>query len=123
MPLCDLEECDGEIQSAIVSCSHGHRYLKRPSGEIIQLSGGPDTVVSEPEPVKGAKLAMPPARKSTPRYMPFGKHKGEPIEDLPTEYLVWLADNLTDKPDLVAEAERQLQMRSGKGVVREPFSG
>lgn len=26
--------------------------------------------------------------------MPFGKHKGQPVESLPLRYLEWLADNI-----------------------------
>jgi len=50
--------------------------------------------------------------------MPFGKHKGEDFEDLPTDYLQWLAENL-DKEDLVEEAEYQLKLRDREGVVRK----
>jgi hypothetical protein len=50
--------------------------------------------------------------------MPFGKHKGEDFEDLPTSYLQWLAENL-EKEDLVREAEYQLQLREREGVVRK----
>lgn len=28
--------------------------------------------------------------------MPFGKHKGEDIEDLPDSYLLWLAENISE---------------------------
>lgn len=49
--------------------------------------------------------------------MPFGKHKGEQIEDLPDSYLRWMAENL--QGDLAQEAETQLQLREGRGVVRK----
>lgn len=29
--------------------------------------------------------------------MPFGKHKGESISDLPSSYLKWLAENCNDE--------------------------
>jgi hypothetical protein len=50
--------------------------------------------------------------------MPFGKHKGEDFEDLPTSYLEWIASTL-DKEDLVEEAEFQLKLRQREGVVRK----
>ena len=27
--------------------------------------------------------------------MPFGKHKGRALSDIPTDYLIWLLDNAT----------------------------
>jgi hypothetical protein len=50
--------------------------------------------------------------------MPFGKHKGERLEDLDSGYLRWLAENITGYAALVQEAENQLAMREGRGVVR-----
>jgi len=50
--------------------------------------------------------------------MPFGKHRGEDFEDLPTAYLQWIAENLDDRPELQREAEDQLKLREGLGVVR-----
>jgi hypothetical protein len=32
--------------------------------------------------------------------MPFGKHEGEDIEDLPTGYIVWCLNMLTARDDL-----------------------
>jgi len=122
--ICDLEDCEGEIINALVTCTRGHRYMKRPSGEIIQLASESaverHTTLDAVSENKGkATLAIPAQRpKMTPRYMPFGKHKGEQIEDLPTDYLVWMVENLTDKPELADEAENQLKMRSGRGVAR-----
>ena len=50
--------------------------------------------------------------------MPWGKHKGEPMEDLPSDYLLWLAENVTGSDAVVREAEAQLQLREGRGVSR-----
>ena len=50
--------------------------------------------------------------------MPFGKHKGEQMEDLPTSYLYWIAENLDDHAEIQKEAEEQLTLRRGEGVVR-----
>lgn len=29
--------------------------------------------------------------------MPFGKHKGKKLMDVPDDYLIWLYQNITDK--------------------------
>lgn len=53
--------------------------------------------------------------------MPWGKHKGEPLEDVPSHYLTWLlSETDVDKtnPGLAQEAQNQLDMRDGRGVAR-----
>jgi uncharacterized protein (DUF3820 family) len=50
--------------------------------------------------------------------MPFGKFKGQAIEDLDDGYLQWLAENMENKPDIQKEAEEQLTLRRGEGVDR-----
>jgi exodeoxyribonuclease X len=51
--------------------------------------------------------------------MPFGKHKGEPIEDLPSDYIEWALRELDSlRPALKEEMENQLTMRGGHGVNR-----
>ena len=47
--------------------------------------------------------------------MPWGKHKGEQLEDLDDGYLRWIAENVTSDAALVKEAEEQLTMREGGG--------
>lgn len=51
--------------------------------------------------------------------MPWGRYKGQPIEDVPTDYLEWLAENISGSDELIREAERQLLLRAGHGVPRE----
>lgn len=46
--------------------------------------------------------------------MPFGKYKGDEMDDLPTHYLRWLAENVSDSA-VVKEAEDLLAMREGEG--------
>lgn len=51
--------------------------------------------------------------------MPFGKYKGQDVEDIPTAYLLWLlgeGDNLPAA--LMEELENQLKLREGYGVPR-----
>lgn len=53
--------------------------------------------------------------------MPWGKHAGQQLEDIPSHYLQWLlSDTDVDKtnPALAAEAQAQLDMRDGLGVAR-----
>jgi uncharacterized protein (DUF3820 family) len=51
--------------------------------------------------------------------MPWGKHKGELIEDIPAGYLRWALDNAENlKDDLREEIENQLSMKHGRGVPR-----
>lgn len=40
------------------------------------------------------------------------------MEDLDTGYLQWVAENIQGNAALVREAENQLVMRQGRGVVR-----
>ena len=52
--------------------------------------------------------------------MPFGKHKGQEIDDLPTDYLRWMIKNLTDLSySLRTALEDQLEIR---GVSYESAS-
>lgn len=50
--------------------------------------------------------------------MPFGRYKGQDMEDLPTGYLLWLAENVSNTA-VVVEAENQLKLREGEGVARK----
>lgn len=50
--------------------------------------------------------------------MAFGKYKGEPIEDIPADYLEWALENCDLRPALQAEMEAQLALKRGEGVSR-----
>ena len=45
--------------------------------------------------------------------MPFGKFKGKDIEEIPSSYLKWIAENIDEKKngDLVFEADKEYQWR------------
>lgn len=43
--------------------------------------------------------------------MPWGKHKGELIENIPTAYLEWLLEN-TEDHTIIEEAEQELDFRN-----------
>jgi hypothetical protein len=46
--------------------------------------------------------------------MPFGKHAGETIEELPSTYLRWMFENLDDA-ELVEAAETEYDWRESWG--------
>lgn len=46
--------------------------------------------------------------------MPFGKHKGKEIKDLPSSYLKWLAENCEDEK-ICNEADEEYQWRDKWG--------
>lgn len=48
--------------------------------------------------------------------MPFGKYKGQTIEEIPSNYLRWMTDNLDDKPALTAAAKKELRYRDIHGL-------
>jgi len=53
--------------------------------------------------------------------MPFGKFKGERIENINSSYLTWLTENteIADRnPEVYKEIQNQLKARQGKGVKR-----
>lgn len=51
---------------------------------------------------------------SRPAILPrlfFGKHSGQPLEDVPTGYLHWIVENITDDEDVLATARHHLELR------------
>lgn len=56
--------------------------------------------------------------------MPFGKHKGEKVEDVPTDYLEWLEETLEpgkyNNDAFLVEIRKQLAVRQGEGIDRTP---
>jgi uncharacterized protein (DUF3820 family) len=53
----------------------------------------------------------------------FGRHKGKGIEDVPTDYLEWLAGNLNEQGrasgrnvEVIKEAEAELKYRKKHGI-------
>lgn len=53
--------------------------------------------------------------------MPFGKYRGQPLDDLPTDYLEWCVQELDQDRNgtLIEEMLAQLAMRRGEGVLRK----
>ena len=56
--------------------------------------------------------------------MPWGKFKGEELEDIPTDYLEWILREAKHIPDALAEEiDNQIRMRAGQGVSRGKAEG
>jgi exodeoxyribonuclease X len=47
----------------------------------------------------------------------FGKHAMRPIENIPTGYLHWVLDNITDDEDVIATARHHLRLRNPQGQL------
>jgi hypothetical protein len=52
--------------------------------------------------------------------MPFGKYKGELIEDIPTDYLRWLFRECNLRPPLRYAVERELAIRRADAASNPP---
>jgi len=50
--------------------------------------------------------------------MPFGKYKGEFVDELPADYIDWLLTECDLRPALQKELEAQLALKRGEGVSR-----
>ena len=54
-------------------------------------------------------------------YMPFGKHSGESLDNIPRSYLEWLLEQewmyKKDKENLLEAIEEQLQMRDRSHIT------
>lgn len=51
--------------------------------------------------------------------MPFGKYKGEELEDIPTDYIRWCLENMNLTASLAEEMENQIRMKENReGVPR-----
>jgi uncharacterized protein (DUF3820 family) len=50
--------------------------------------------------------------------MPYGKYKGQELEDIPTDYIIYVLEEHTLTTTLEKELQNQLDLREGKGVVR-----
>ena len=51
--------------------------------------------------------------------MPFGKYKGVKIENIPSDYLEWILENVTLRDTLQDEINAQISLKDGKGVIRQ----
>ena len=93
-------------------CSKGHRY-----SEEVELPS------AEEAPREPPKMNLSPAAHRKVELdvltMPFGKYKGQRIEDLDSDYIRWCLENLERLSDRIKEEmENQLSLRAGRGVPR-----
>jgi uncharacterized protein (DUF3820 family) len=51
--------------------------------------------------------------------MPFGQHKGKSLRDVPSDYLIWLANECNLKPRLRNAVEAELENRAGESGLCE----
>ena len=109
--LCEVPGCNAPVRilpGVGVLCDQGHAYHTARMRTI-------ESPLTHPHP----PAAMP--TPSSPIRLTFGRHKGEMLDDVPTDYIAWALGTLTELPGVVrAEMEAQLEMRSGRGIVRQP---
>lgn len=81
----------------------------------LGLTSGEDDDGAAGERSRGA----PPKPKATDldEFFPIGKHKGQPWDQVPLDYLEWAVANLTEKPDVVARCKLQIERR---GEMHDP---
>ena len=92
-------------------CEDGHD-----TSEVVEPANKPSPS-QPPPPTTGTSFHIPPSGRKM--LMPFGKHRGTPVAALPADYIMWLLENLADiREDLRIELQNQLDLKSGKGVVR-----
>lgn len=41
----------------------------------------------------------------------FGKYQGKDLEQIPSDYLEWITNKVSDNDELVEEAEKELEFR------------
>lgn len=116
-------ECGGEVLSLKVMyhCARNHTW-----GELV------DRPIAGQEPLdavatEGCKITVGGKQVGTIEVsaparikMPFGKHKGKTLDEIPLDYFDWCLENIDNlREDLAAEMQNQIDMRRGKkGVAR-----
>ena len=98
-------------------------------GEILPqyfLSMNTDDVKKAYAKLPGRIIKGPPHRRKAPYsgdpkdfILDFGKHAGTALKDTPVSYLIWMVENITNKPDLIELVKRYLSnggLTSMKGL-------
>lgn len=111
---------------ANLNCPHCHqeaiRYrltLTCPGGhEWTDEADRPNS----PEPLDAVGVPTTASTgKTSGMRMPFGKYKGQLMENIPVDYFEWCLAKLEDlSPSLRDEMQNQIDLKLGKGVVRRP---
>ena len=58
--------------------------------DVFILTRVLETIIEQTEVKSMDQLYELSEKARIPEHMPFGKHKGEPIADIPTSYVQWL---------------------------------
>lgn len=53
--------------------------------------------------------------------MPIGKYKGQALDDIPTAYLLWALDNMSDYPSLQKNIQAHLKLKATPQFVDKSF--
>ena len=115
---CEVPGCGQPVR---VVCSKGHAYEPHEDGAQGIVPGVPVDSAAVARAAEAARVPVGRGFHSTATLlrMPFGKYRGEPIEDLPSDYIEWALRELDSlRPAIKEEMEAQLTMRGGHGVNR-----
>jgi hypothetical protein len=133
---CEVPGCDAASRIVTVliefTGSCGHTYIRSCTPEEaldLLVAGLPTAPAADPpmekltcegKPVIGGEYNPSYYTRPSDLIMPFGKFKGERIEDIDEGYLTWALENLTNlSAPLREEMENQLALKSGRGVARK----
>jgi uncharacterized protein (DUF3820 family) len=101
-----IEECPPNyIQWIIKKDIAARRPDLREALALYDLSASaPRTPIAAPadDLVKNEPASSPPKSLGADYIIPFGRHKGKRLSEIPQPYLYWLTDNTTLNPDLSA---------------------
>ena len=123
-------ECGGEVLSLKVMylCAKDHVW-----GDIVDRPVTITDVHRSTEPELDAKVhpgvsltvggkkvgSVDPTSTPAKMTMPFGKHRGKQLADIPIDYFEWCLTNIDNlREDLAAEMQNQIDLKKGKGVAR-----
>lgn len=87
----------------------------------LGLTAGEDDDGAAGATNRGAAPA--PKAANLDEFFPIGKHKGQPWDQVPLDYLEWAVANLTEKPDVVARCKQQLELRMAADDPSPPPEG
>jgi uncharacterized protein (DUF3820 family) len=121
---CEVPDCGAKVR---VVCDRGHAYAPHEDGAQVLVPGtepiAPVDSAAVVAAAEAARARVPVTRSysttANALKMPFGKHRGESIEDLPSDYIEWALRELDSlRPAIKEEMEAQLTIRGGHGVNR-----
>ncbi len=118
-------ECNGEVLSlkVVYICKENHTWGDIVDRSIAALGKEPLDAVA----TRGIKITVggkqvgtiDPTSSPAKMKMPFGKHKGKALADIPVDYIEWFLTNIDNlREDLAEEMKNQIDLKKGKGVAR-----